>query len=215
MILCDFASLSACFAHILEEIFTRTIALGKSKRIHAGSLSTAESFLDAVKRLKFTAAKDNATIYHEQVPESRSIPEVSPIPMVKPAPLPNYPTNPNLSAEAPLFADVLPKEVRSLLTLYRERVASMVSQVEGTATDSTNKGRAALSAIGLPGSLEVYKSGGSFPSNLWKKIQHVQLRGGGGGGGLASDLATKVQDLEAVASRARATIDSIEYSLRR
>ena len=178
-------------------------------------MSTAESFLDAVKRLKFTAAKDNATIYHDKVPESRLLAEVTPIPMVKPAPLPAYPTNPNVSAEAVLFADVLPKEVRSLLTQYRERVSSLVSQTEGTATSASNTGRAALSAIGLPGSLEVYKSGGSFPSNLWKKIQHVQMRGGGGGGGLGRDLATKVSDLEEVASRARTTIDSIEYSIRR
>lgn len=179
-------------------------------------MSTAETFLDAVKRLKFTAAKDNATIYHDQVPEGRSLAEVVPIAMVKPAPLPSYPANPNVAAEELLFADVLPKEVRSLLTLYRERVASAVSHAEGTATSSTNSGRAALAAIGLPGSLEVYKSGGSFPSSLWKKIQQVHVRAGAqGGDGLAVRLAERVTDLERLADRARATIDSIEYSLKR
>ena len=164
--------------------------------------------------MKFTAAKDNATIYHDKVPESRNVADVAPVAMVRPAPLPSYPTNPNVAAEPPLFVDVLPKEVRSLQTLYRERVARFISDTESLAMNATNSGRAALSANGLPGSLEVYKSGGKFPSNLWKKIQNVQFRGGGAQG-LANDLAVKVEDMKKVAERARSTIESIEYSLQR
>ena len=197
-----------------EDIFTSTISLGKSKRIHAATLSTAETFLDAVKRLKFTAVKDNETIYHDPVPERGALAEVIPIAMVKPSQLPSYPTNPNVSPEEPLFADVLPKEVRSLLTTYRERVASIVSQTESIATKATDAGRADLASMGLPGSLEVYKSRGTFPSNLWRKIQNVQARGGGASG-LSADLMTKIEDLERLANRARTTIDSIDYSIRR
>jgi hypothetical protein len=31
--------------------------------------------------------------------------------------------------------------------------------------------------IGLPGSLETYKSGGQFPENLWLKIERIQSLG--------------------------------------
>lgn len=198
-----------------EEIFTNALTLGKSKRVHVATLSTAETFLDAVKRMKFTAVKDNNMIYHDVVPDTRSLSEIAPIPMVKPSPLPSYPTNPNVSPEPPLFADVLPKEVRSLLNQYRERVSAVVNQTESAALNATNSGRSSLSAIGLPGSLEVYKSGGSFPSNLWKKIQQLQARCGKGPGGLAGDLASRVEDLERLADRAKSTMDGIEYSLRR
>ena len=43
---------------------------------------------------------------------------------------------------------------------------------------ATNEARSTLSSVGLPGSLEAYKSGGTLPANLWAKIERIQTLGG-------------------------------------
>lgn len=119
------------------------------------------------------AEKDNSTIYHDRVPEYTSLQAVAPVPMVKATGLPEY-----YNKDTPLFASLCPKGVRELVTLRQQRVDALLRDVTATATSATNEGRASLSAIGLPGSLEVYVNGGELPDNLWKKLQQIQSMGG-------------------------------------
>jgi programmed cell death 6-interacting protein len=63
--------------------------------------------------------------------------------------------------------------------------------------------------MGLPGSLEAYKSGGGLPENLWKKVKRTQDMGG------IQALEDRIQDLNAAAERANQSAHQIETSLRR
>ena len=82
-------------------------------------------------------------------------------------------------------------------------------QAADYAADATNEGRKQLSSVGLPASLETYKSGGEFPDNLWVSVQRVQSLGG------ASELTERHTDLEGAAQRAARSIEGIDASIAR
>jgi hypothetical protein len=126
-----------------------------------------------IQKAKSSAEKDNSTIYHDLVPDLQSLTPVSGVAMVKASPPQDYYTS-----EKPLFNDLLPKGLRELMTLYQERVRTLLHGLEATANRITDEARSALSALGLPASLEVLRSGGDLPDGLWKKIENVQHMGG-------------------------------------
>lgn len=93
--------------------------------------------------------------------------------MVKPSSLPEYYSN-----DKPLFADILPKGTYEIMSLYKEKSQTLLQEVEKKSIAATDECRSALSAIGLPASLEILKTGGELPEGLWKKIEQVQQMGG-------------------------------------
>lgn len=117
--------------------------------------------------------KDNSTIYHDRIPDYTTLQGVTPVAMVKASYMPEF-----HSSETPLFASLSPKGVREIASLRQERVDSLLREATALASNATNEGRAALSAIGLPGSLEVYMTGGELPDTLWKKLEQIQSMGG-------------------------------------
>lgn len=76
------------------------------------------------------------------------------------------------------FKDIHPKAVKALLVSSREKLDLLLVQTTDSALGATNEGRKELAGVGLPGSLETYKSGGQFPENLWLKIERIQSLGG-------------------------------------
>ena len=96
-----------------------------------------------------------------------------------------------------------------LLTATRELLDQLLMQATDYAAAATNEGRKQLSLVGLPASLETYKSGGEFPDNLWMSVQRVQSFGG------ASELTERLTDLEGAAQRAARSIEGIDASIAR
>lgn len=107
------------------------------------------------------------------------------------------------------FRDIQPKAIRTLLTTTRETLDLLLMQASDYAATATNEGRKQLCAVGLPASLETYKSGGEFPDNLWVSVQRVQSLGG------ASELSERHKDLEGAAQRAAMSMENIEASIAR
>ncbi|CAE7445101.1 unnamed protein product, partial [Symbiodinium microadriaticum] len=89
-----------------------------------------------------------------------------------------------------------------------ERVDTLLREISGVASTATNEGRASLSRIGLPGSLEVYLTGGELPDSLWKKFAQIQSLGG------VNELKNKLQEVDALSDRARNTVDGILNSIK-
>lgn len=107
------------------------------------------------------------------------------------------------------FKDVQPKAIKALLAATREKVDLLVATTVSSATAATNEGRKQMSDVGLPGSLETYKTGGLFPENLWLEIERVQMTGG------IAELLQRYSDLEISATHSHSTIGEIEESVNR
>jgi hypothetical protein len=152
---------------------TQAITQGRPKHIALQTIATGEMMQKTIQKGLVVSEKDNSTIYHDRIPDYTTLQGVTPVAMVKSSPMPEY----NCS-DAPLFASLSPKAVREIVSLRQERVDSLLRDATAMATNATNEGRASLSAIGLPGSLEVHMTGGELPENLWKKLQQIQTMGG-------------------------------------
>jgi hypothetical protein len=113
------------------------------------------------------------------------------------------------ASDHPVFQALLPKAVRKISAEGRDNMNGILSKATTVASEATNNARASLSAAGLPGSLESYKSGGELPENLWLKIQRVQALGG------LRELQSKFDALGNAAQRAILSMSSIDESLMR
>lgn len=193
-----------CRLRKAERIISNVLQYGKNNKIPASLIAATDNVYTVVQRARMNAEKDNDGVYHELIPSESSLTEVPPIPMVRCSDMPEYYNN-----EKPFFSDLVPKEVKVLVTKYQESTENILRDCSGTASKATNEGRAALSELGLPGSLELFKSGGMLPENLWVKIQRIQSLGG------ISELNAKYSNLESASARARLTMEAIENSLLR
>jgi programmed cell death 6-interacting protein len=193
-----------CRLRRAERILATTLQNGKTNKVPSPVIASTENVLAVINRARVNAEKDNDGIYHELVPDEHTLSDISPIQMVRCSDMPEY-----YNTEKPFFADLLPKEVKVLVAKHKEAVEMLLRDTTAAASKATNDGRAALSELGLPGSLELYKSGGQLPENLWVKIQRVQTLGG------LSELRQKLSGIQMAAERARQTMDSIEVALQR
>lgn len=96
-----------------------------------------------------TAEKDNSTIYLEPVPAEASLKPVATACMVKVLD-PEFP-----APQQKLFPTLLPKPVKEALTAFGKQVGELVAGAEQEGREASKDARQQLSAVGLPGSLEV------------------------------------------------------------
>jgi len=105
----------------------------------------------------------------ESVPADHTLAEVTCVSMVRPSALPDL-TDPVVGM-VPLFRYVLPQHVRAANTKYLDEVNTLFQHISSSADGATNAARNALSAKGLPGSLEAAKTENPLPPSLWTKVQ--------------------------------------------
>ena len=105
------------------------------------------------------------------------------------------------------FQDIQPKAIKLLILEAREKLEQWLLETSTLATFSTNEGRKKVSAVGLPGSIEIYKSGGKFPKQLLLEIEKLQLLGG------VKDLLQRHGELEKNAIRSFLAIDEVDESI--
>lgn len=180
----------------------QALAEAQQANLHESITNTAHQLLRQIARSKEAAEKDNRTIYMEVIPSEATLQPIGAVSMVKPTALPT-----TGDPAQDLFTDLVPRQVKDLTTRFTDAAYSLLSTTEAEATNATNEGRAMLSSVGLPGSLEAYKTGGGIPDNLWHKIQRIQEAGG------YSALQRRYEELNSFANRANQTISDIEASL--
>lgn len=122
----------------------------------------------AIQQHRQTAEHDLRTVYMESVPNDYSLAEVGSVAMVRPSPLPEITEASNYM---PLFRYVLPQRIRDANTKYTEDISGLLQRASAAAESATNAARTALSAKGLPGSLEAAKTEDPLPPSLWSKVQ--------------------------------------------
>jgi len=169
------------------------------------SLKTGpEQLLSAVSTRKLEAEKDNKLVYVESVPPLSSLSDLGVVSMVQTVGLPVYETE-----EKSIFQNMLPKSVRAIAHKYSQESEALVHSLISEAEAASNEARTQLNTLGLPGTLEIYKAGGSLPENLWQKVLRVQTAGG------VTELHRKHSMLEEAAERSKANLLQIETCLER
>ena len=108
-----------------------------------------------------------------------------------------------------LFERVQPSAVIAQLKQTKDKLVALFATVEEVASSASAEGRKQLFCVGLPGSLEAYKSGSAIPESVWATVVRVQSQGG------LEEIKHKVADIEACAVRAVSTMDEIKSSMSR
>ena len=94
-----------------------------------------------------------------------------------------------------------------LIIETRERLEQWLLETSTTATFTTNEGRKKIASVGLPGSVEIYNSGGKFPEQLSYEIERLQAIGD------VKDLLQRQSELEQSAVMSFIALDEIDESL--
>lgn len=189
---------------LAERHAAKAVALCHGQKHLTALATTADGLQSAIRKLKAEAESDNARIYLEQVPNPDSLPPLSGAKMVKMLDVPEY-----YNTEKPLFKDFTPSDIRAMVDSYRSQADALHRQQEEAVSTANSAARTALGQQGLPGSLEMYKSGGQLPENLWLKIEQIQQLGG------VDEIQRKLKEVIANAATANATFEGISDTMQK
>lgn len=186
---------------VLREVITSTTALHSSVQVLKAD---PEKVIPQIETSIRSAERDNNTVYLDRIPDESTLSHIDGVVMVKGAdPLASLPSV-NL-----LFKGVIPLAARVIASDYRHRVQGDLSSISAEANQATNLSHSLLSDVGLPGSLESYKSGGRLSENLWAKVERTQNQGG------LADLLRRQSEVEGKASRASASLEALAERMER
>ena len=133
-----------------EGYFAQALAVSKTANMALHTYSPTETILRTASKSKAAAIKDLQAVYMEMVPPDNTISPVVGVSMVRP----NMPFDNATINEQRLFHDFMPKRVIDLIKTYKEQLDNLVNAQNTEVMNNSNAGRASLSSIGLPGSLE-------------------------------------------------------------
>ena len=185
-----------------EQLLTKLIQFAKSSKLGSEIYQGSEALLNVVVSTKATAENDNKTIYLETVPSITSLKGIDRITMVKPSSLPEYYCN-----EKPLFPQAYPSEVHEAVAAYKERLQNLITMNKGVDDELSSMARATLGSINQPHKLDWFKSGGTMPETLWKRVSKLQSMGSqrsdaGSKDGPCGLIKAMMEDLKATSDQA-------------
>ncbi|XKL66493.1 hypothetical protein PGB90_009913 [Kerria lacca] len=157
-----------------EEIARLQVAI---TNIKSGQQQSAKNlyqdYLTKATRALAEAEKDNNFIYHEAVPDSKSLNPISKALVAKPTPLPA-----RLSSNfQDLFHDLMPVSIHQALTAYDVRKTELMNTEVNKLRESTQLLNSVLASLNLPAALED-TNGVSVPPSLIEKSEAVSKVGG-------------------------------------
>ncbi|XP_022903763.2 programmed cell death 6-interacting protein [Onthophagus taurus] len=126
-----------------------------------------------VQRNLAEAHKDNNFIYHERIPDVKSLDPIGKAVLAKIIPV-SYPMSQHFKD---LFSELVPVVVHQALAAYDLRKSEIVSSEISKLRESTQVLNSALASLNLPAAIEV-TSGGGLPPSLIEKADSVKQDGG-------------------------------------
>ena len=193
--------------HRAEAILTAAISEGKKNKLNSNQLTPADSLLRIITTAKATAIHENNVIYMESVPADKDLPAIIPAVMVKP--LPPVELTQSETPFCPYFASLLPKLVRQIRGEFGNEMDALMTKASLDCGGASTEARTFLSNLGLPGSLESYKSGGQLPEQLYAKIVKMQTLGG------LDSLRSRFADKDPMVARIKQSLETINQVLER
>ncbi|XP_054279937.1 programmed cell death 6-interacting protein isoform X2 [Macrosteles quadrilineatus] len=162
---------------------------------------TADIIAKAERHLK-EALKDNDFIYHERIPDAKSLTPIGRAPLAKAQSVP-----PKLSSNfKDLFEQLVPMAVHQALTAYENHKSELVNSEVAKLRDATQLLNSVLASLNLPAALED-TSGQELPPSLVSKASAVQERGG------ITAINNMLRELPDLLTRNREILDETERML--
>jgi programmed cell death 6-interacting protein len=137
------------------------------------ALGGCADWVKRAERALVDAKKDNDFIYHERIPDVKTLPSVGRAAVVKPTAVPER----FLPAEKELFAALMPVHIHQAVAAYEVRRQELVGKELQRLKEGTNMLNEILSSMNLPAGLED-TTGGGVPASLVEKCQAVVAAGG-------------------------------------
>ncbi|GAB1608342.1 programmed cell death 6-interacting protein-like isoform X6 [Argonauta hians] len=138
------------------------------------------------------AVKDNDFIYHEKIPDCKSLSVIGKAPVAKPTPLPSTMS----SKFVDLFHNLVPLPVHDGIVAFGNRKNQIINQETGRLKEATLLLNSVLASLNLPAAIEDL-SGDSIPTSLLEKAQQLKRDGG------VESLNKMMQDLPELLGRNR------------
>ena len=130
----------------------RLLQAGKDRSVHPDQCNVSNWYNKAENALK-TAKKDNDFIYHERIPDQKSLKPIGKAVVAKPIALPEKLGN----SSKILFDELCPLAVHQALAAFDTRKKEIVKRELDRLTEATNLANVAMSSMNLPAALEVTK----------------------------------------------------------
>lgn len=159
-----------------EEIarLKHAIELFKSAETRSGNSGQVDHQVGKAQSLLNEAIKDNDFIYHERVPDVRSLNPIGKAPLAKSLPVPDRFTS-NFSD---VFETLVPVVVQQALTAYDTRKQDLVNREVGKLKEATGLLNSVLASLNLPAAVEEATAGEQLPPSLREKSNAVLEKGG-------------------------------------
>ncbi|KAL7647253.1 UNVERIFIED_CONTAM: hypothetical protein RMT77_002511 [Armadillidium vulgare] len=149
------------------------IELFKVAQSKSGDSSMFSEEISRAQRACDEAVKDNDFIYHERVPDVKSLPPIGKAAVAKQTPLPaHFSTN-----FTDLFESLVPVAIQQALAQYDVRKAEIVNDEVAKLRESTHLLNSILNSLNLPAAIED-TSGEKLPQSLREKSNAVCEKGG-------------------------------------
>ncbi|XP_049798045.1 programmed cell death 6-interacting protein isoform X2 [Schistocerca nitens] len=178
----------------------------KAAQQRSGRPSFFQDFVTKVQRNLAEARKDNDFIYHERIPDPKTLPPVGKAALAKPSALPDRLS----SGFKDLFAELVPIAVHQALAAYDVRKAEIVNSEVTKLRESTQFLNSVLASTNLPAALEDAEGGGgdALPQSVREKAAAVRAAGG------LRHIEELIAELPALLGRNSEVLDEAERMLR-
>ncbi|XP_015590239.1 programmed cell death 6-interacting protein [Cephus cinctus] len=187
-----------------EEIarLERAVELFKSAQQRSNKPTLFQDFAHKAQRNLTEVKKDNDFIYHERIPDIKTLEPIGKASVAKLLPLPEY-----FSANfKDAFEELLPVSVHHAISSYEVRKNELVNAEITRLRDSTQVLNSVLASLNLPAAIED-TSGTELPQSLLEKAASVRVAGG------IKALETAMNDLPDLLQRNKDILDESERML--
>ncbi|KAK5650698.1 hypothetical protein RI129_001727 [Pyrocoelia pectoralis] len=191
---------------IVGEQITRlesAMELFKAAQTRSGKPSMFQDFANKAQRNLNEAKKDNDFIYHERIPDIKSVASIGKAQLAKILPL-GYPLSQNFQD---LFAELVPVVVHQAMAAYELRKNEIQNGEISKLRDSTQFLNSVLASLNLPAAIEVTQGGNSLPPSILEKSEVVRQLGG------ISHLNSLITELPELLKRNQDILDEADRML--
>ncbi|XP_025081539.1 programmed cell death 6-interacting protein-like isoform X2 [Pomacea canaliculata] len=163
------------------------VELMNASQQRGGATFAFRNELGKIQRALEAAKKDNDFIYHDKIPDLKSLEPIGKAVVAKPTPLAS-PLSPKFTD---LFEKIVPLPVFEALTAFENRKSQLANMEIGRLREATALINSVLASLNLPAALEDL-SGAKVPQSVLDKAKQMQDLGGVA---LIESLITALPDL--------------------
>ncbi|CAL4062254.1 unnamed protein product [Meganyctiphanes norvegica] len=175
----------------------------KAAQVRSGDMTAFADSLGRAERALQDAEKDNNFIYHERIPDVKSLPIINKAAVAKSTPMPERFS----SSFTDLFESLVPVNVQQALVQYDVRKQELVNSEIGNLRDSTQLLNSILASLNLPAAIEDV-GGEKLPPSLAEKSTAVFESGG------IDAIRKMMEELPELLTRNRELLDECQRQLK-